>query len=736
MENVNIIGGNQVKCINPSLNRSTFSEIKDEKITTATLVSQATLTNSSGSTANGNNNSPKMGSRRIFTPQFKLQVLESYRNDSDCKGNQRATARKYNIHRRQIQKWLQCESSLRSSVANINHNTVKHQFHNINMQQTQTQKNSIPANSCVSGSYGPSHPHSTHLSIDATIPMLVPSLATAGTAASSQKQGVLAAANLAAAVAAVTGSSGAMTIPSTIPSTITSAPTKAVISPLRPSAIIGASRNTSATMSPLLHHHHYGMPSYSHTPVGVPLSVPILTHHISHPQHIHQQTQQPQQTYQYHNLAYTQTLEKQRSYLSSISLPTVNTLTTAAVASTPNGFAIDEFEQPDGRDVLQLRINTSSEDLAEINGYVYRDEHKNTYAECSRSIIKDTKHANEQFSVFCQFNNDGYPLVYPLGPMDLSLRPRRVVETELLTNSKSNVHSFKTKQSEMSVQKDFNDESNIVDLTYRKRKVASTRSADELKLKLPEKQSKLEHSSDNESYNCNAYSTTEMYINNLTNSENCNEEDDTEIDIEVGTEEKIPPSKPVKLFKPYLLDGYEDNDNNVNNSNKCMENEHTEFNDKNKCNIFPNVPSVSPSQCYSETAAESLQENTFQVSLADNNLSTNESSNFLAELKTGSPQSALSLATTVPTLSPTTFQCPKGSPTSSGYESSTSTYSESSLSSRSDNYAFGQTYSINLQMHSIYNDNIVLYPSKHVQRWLDQEESNLPATNSSIALFV
>lgn len=60
----------------------------------------------------------KMGSRRIFTPLFKLQVLDSYRNDSDCKGNQRATARKYGIHRRQIQKWLQCEQNLRTSVTN------------------------------------------------------------------------------------------------------------------------------------------------------------------------------------------------------------------------------------------------------------------------------------------------------------------------------------------------------------------------------------------------------------------------------------------------------------------------------------------------------------------------------------------------------------------------------------------------------------------------------------------
>lgn len=57
-----------------------------------------------------------IGSRRIFAPQFKLQVLDSYRNDVDCKGNQRATARKYGIHRRQIQKWLQVENNLRNSV--------------------------------------------------------------------------------------------------------------------------------------------------------------------------------------------------------------------------------------------------------------------------------------------------------------------------------------------------------------------------------------------------------------------------------------------------------------------------------------------------------------------------------------------------------------------------------------------------------------------------------------------
>lgn len=61
-----------------------------------------------------------IGSRRIFAPQFKLQVLDSYRNDVDCKGNQRATARKYGIHRRQIQKWLQVENNLRNSVIKSN----------------------------------------------------------------------------------------------------------------------------------------------------------------------------------------------------------------------------------------------------------------------------------------------------------------------------------------------------------------------------------------------------------------------------------------------------------------------------------------------------------------------------------------------------------------------------------------------------------------------------------------
>ncbi|XP_020278003.1 uncharacterized protein LOC109851883 [Pseudomyrmex gracilis] len=58
--------------------------------------------------------------RRIFTTDFKIKVLDSYRHDNDCRQNQRATARKYGIHRRQIQKWLQSEEQLRNSVENGN----------------------------------------------------------------------------------------------------------------------------------------------------------------------------------------------------------------------------------------------------------------------------------------------------------------------------------------------------------------------------------------------------------------------------------------------------------------------------------------------------------------------------------------------------------------------------------------------------------------------------------------
>lgn len=724
INSVKNFGSNQPLSNKSISNVHTFNgEINEEKIMepgvkTSRPVSQASLVSSSGCTIGATStSSPKMGSRRIFTPQFKLQVLESYRNDSDCKGNQRATARKYNIHRRQIQKWLQCESSLRSSVANINHNTVKHQFHNISMQQQQSQKFSVPD----SASYGSSHQHSSHISQDS---MIVPSLSTAS---SCQKQGVFAAANLAAVVAAA---AGVKTIASTSSSTSTLPQTETIVSPLRPSAIIGSSRNTSATMSPLLHHHHYGMPPYTHAPAGVPLSVPILTHHISHPQNIHQQTQPPHQSYQYHNLAYTQSLihqpeNKQSSFMSSLSLPTISALSAVSVSS-PNGFSKVEIEQTNIVDAPQFRTTTILDVTPENKGYMYNDEQQATNNKCNKSTqVTDESNANKPYSVY-QCRNDGYSLVFPHGPMDLSLRPRREVKTELLINAKSNGNFYETRHSEMAAQDCLNNETNIVDLTYRKRKVSNmSNTADEF----PEKQTKLLSSTEKDTHKCIVYNSATFSLENVSRMENCNEDDDSE--IEVGTEEKTPPSKPVKLFKPYLLDDCEDNFNNISVS-KYAERQQTKSSEK---RIWTScAKSASPSNSYSDISVESCRDNTFQAAMTDNCSDTHQKCNFLAEVKIGSLPSEFS--TTAPTLLPTTFHCPKGSPISSGYESSTSTYSESSSkSSRSENYTYGQTYSINLQMHTIY-DNIVLHPSKHVQRWLDQEELNPPAPNSSIALFV
>ncbi|KAH1012821.1 uncharacterized protein LOC125505115 [Dendroctonus ponderosae] len=103
-----------------------------------------------------------VGSRRIFSPQFKLQVLDSYRNDGDCKGNQRATARKYGIHRRQIQKWLQVEGALRSGVSG------KHQL------STQTVKSEVALNGHRQRDDESSALRSASLASEARVPAMEP----------------------------------------------------------------------------------------------------------------------------------------------------------------------------------------------------------------------------------------------------------------------------------------------------------------------------------------------------------------------------------------------------------------------------------------------------------------------------------------------------------------------------------------------------------------------------------
>lgn len=55
--------------------------------------------------------------RRKYSLQFKVSVLDGYYNDPDTRYNQRKTALKYGVNRRQIQKWLAQEASLRTGLS-------------------------------------------------------------------------------------------------------------------------------------------------------------------------------------------------------------------------------------------------------------------------------------------------------------------------------------------------------------------------------------------------------------------------------------------------------------------------------------------------------------------------------------------------------------------------------------------------------------------------------------------
>lgn len=59
---------------------------------------------------------PAKRNRRSYSLEFKVAVLDSYYSDAQTKLNQRKTALKYGVNRRQIQKWLAQEETLRGSV--------------------------------------------------------------------------------------------------------------------------------------------------------------------------------------------------------------------------------------------------------------------------------------------------------------------------------------------------------------------------------------------------------------------------------------------------------------------------------------------------------------------------------------------------------------------------------------------------------------------------------------------
>lgn len=59
---------------------------------------------------------PAKRNRRSYSLEFKVAVLDSFYNDPETRLNQRKTAIKYGVNRRQIQKWLAQEDTLRGSV--------------------------------------------------------------------------------------------------------------------------------------------------------------------------------------------------------------------------------------------------------------------------------------------------------------------------------------------------------------------------------------------------------------------------------------------------------------------------------------------------------------------------------------------------------------------------------------------------------------------------------------------
>ena len=67
-------------------------------------------------TSQGVESRPAKRNRRSYSLEFKVAVLDSYYSDAQTKLNQRKTALKYGVNRRQIQKWLAQEETLRGSV--------------------------------------------------------------------------------------------------------------------------------------------------------------------------------------------------------------------------------------------------------------------------------------------------------------------------------------------------------------------------------------------------------------------------------------------------------------------------------------------------------------------------------------------------------------------------------------------------------------------------------------------
>lgn len=633
--------------------------------------------------ANNLTNNSKMGSRRIFTPHFKLQVLESYRKDSDCKGNQRATARKYNIHRRQIQKWLQCESNLRSSVASINHSGLKHQFHNVSQQQHQQVPIMIPTNSNSQFGYHHFESKPQQLPLDtarhsvATNSTTVPSIPVVVPSTNASTQGVYAAANLAAVVAAA-AAAGAIAIASTS--------TTNTSSPLCQTVVSG---NTAGISSPILHthhlqphhhhHHHYDTP-YTHASSNMSIPIPVLTH-ISPQHHRHYPYNLPPHT---HTLLQPQSrVSTIPSLMSSTCLPvTVLSSTDLASSGSPQTNITAEevlFERSEAINLIDLSEQETKIVVDNIEDCCGRKS-LNKYPQTACIENGNQKeYALQNYNLTQESSNTPCLTVTPI---DLSIGSRR-------ENAENINCSLRHLPSTDDVAENKNE--NVVDLTFRKRKVIS----------MNDQPNKHMRNSENNS------STL------LTKVKEPNESGDDDDDIEVEMEIKSPPPKPVKLFKPYLLD---EKDEKFDENEEISEKKVSDENESCISSLYKIESDGKP--------------NNFNLSnIPDHNFQVE--STYFQRCKSLNLPSAFH-KTAMSATSPV-IPCAEGSPVS-GYESSSSTYSESSY--RDEYYRINEerTCNIDLQVHAVCEN--LTCQENCVRKWLNQDtNSNPPATNASIVLY-
>ncbi|XP_037932601.1 uncharacterized protein LOC119667383 [Teleopsis dalmanni] len=544
-----------------------------------------------------NNSTLKMGSRRIFTPQFKLQVLESYRNDIDCKGNQRATARKYNIHRRQIQKWLQCESILRSSVANTAQVSIKQSFNN---------KNQINMGS-TSASFCPSFVDDKQF-----------------TARSTLNENEVSNIYTNASNVPIINTNEILRNKSVRDNSVKksnlllnsqSLSSRSNVSLIRPIAMGIPTRNNSLLSIDL----HCTQPDHRYM---LPYTLPTL-----HCQQKYTSLPPHDQSVMYATI-HNKILENQS--IENMSIKTI----------TNEKSELRHTQECTGTKLFaEKHQNACSKNLYNFNGNLCTFENKQQYFEITNdsSIITTT-------------------------PIDLSL-------------------GIRNKNNEIS-----NDQKQKPEELYNKTTTVFSRSIKQ---------------------------TKENFENSFK----------SEKKVDVTSNRII--SKPVKLFKPYLLE-----DENTNGNEKTLRVDNSERNDNQETiiwNKLPNNTSLRLNNCdkyqrEDETNFSCFNKNSLQLEkeILFKKRSTGFQSEFCSSLSTG--------------LYPNLCQYPKEF-FGSGYESCSSTYSDSSCRSESCLLSNDRTYSIDIEMQTFYDN--VRSNQIHLQDWLNQG-SNINASttpNTSIALY-